>query len=226
MHSHIWQHQQWTTRLNSYQQKLDHTIDIDTLIVGRIIVTIVTISYVWFWKQYCKLTFWFFQHSINWHENALSQHWPLKNFCVLTSCLWFTITVTFFLTSDIFTNDSNPRQDVFLGRSWTVSEWTPGSARLGLPLLAMLWSLCPLRPTLTARTLPLILLTSQIPPLIGQDPDWRVILASDWTKAVTGFGPDLGHICWHCLAWAELLGLWTTLDSWQHIFVLFCENIN
>ena len=49
---------------------------------------IVTISYVWFWTQYCKLTFWFFQHSINWHENALSQHWPLTNFCVLTSWMF------------------------------------------------------------------------------------------------------------------------------------------
>ena len=124
----------------------------------------------------------------------------LTNFCV-TASLTFIIHNHSGILPDIFTNDSNPRQDVFLGRSWTLSEWTPGSARLGLPLLAMLWSLCPLRPTLTARTLPLILLTSQIPPLIGQDPDWRVIRASDWSKAGTGFGPDLGHICWHCLAW-------------------------
>ena len=136
----------------------------------------------------------FFQHSINWHENALSQHWPLKNFCVLTSWM-FMIHNHGAILPDIFTNDSNPRQDVFLGRSWTVSEWTPGSARLGLPLLAMLWSLCPLRPTLTARTLPLILLTSQTPPLIGQDPGWRVILAPHWSRAITGSGPDLGHIC-------------------------------
>ena len=51
------------------------------------------------------------------------------------------------------------------------------------------------------------------------------MLAPDWSRAVTGSGPDLGHICtdWpgpSCSGSGQLL----TLNN--NFFVLFCEKIN
>ena len=134
MHSHIWQHQHWTTKLNSSQQKLNHTKNIDIHIVERIIIIISYLIFETISTANSIFDNCFFFKRFNWLENALTQHWPLKNRCV-TASLMFMIHYHGCILHDIFTHDSNPPRCISwqeLDTVW-VNTWVrqAGSASTG-----------------------------------------------------------------------------------------------